>query len=69
MNSPRLLPYNNPENVDESRVPKGWRFLYKSEAGQAQLGLCKMWQPSWNDFGANNAMGQDRRITYIVPVA
>lgn len=26
-----LRPYHNPENVDESRVPDGWRFRYEGE--------------------------------------
>lgn len=26
-----LKPYHNPENVDESRVPDGWRFRYCGE--------------------------------------
>lgn len=43
----KLLPYHNPENVDSSKVPAGWRFLYADEAGQAQITPCRMWIPSW----------------------
>ncbi len=64
----KLRPYHNPESVDESKVPKGWRMLYANEAGQAQLSACRMWIPSWGRFGVDKAIGQDRRITYIVPV-
>lgn len=27
----KLRAYHNPENVDESRVPDGWRFRYEGE--------------------------------------
>jgi hypothetical protein len=26
-----MRPYHNPENVDESKVPDGWRFRYVDE--------------------------------------
>jgi hypothetical protein len=67
MNSPRLRPYHNPDNVDESYVPSGWRFSYEGERlhrdktvrvwlffGFATLGS------DWKQAGA---------YTYIVPVA
>jgi hypothetical protein len=27
----KLRPYHNPENIDESKVPPGWRFRYADE--------------------------------------
>ncbi len=63
----RLRPYHNPENVDESKVPPGWRFLYRHEAGICQHKPCRMW------FGGrfDNYSGYDGNsefLTYIVPV-
>jgi hypothetical protein len=43
MNSPRLRPYHNPENVDESRVPEGWRFLYADELIEQKLTFSRFW--------------------------
>lgn len=74
MNSPRLLPYHNPENVDESRVPKGWRFLYADEAGKRQNKPCRVWlhegcePPNCFDI-ADHWQGNCAFFTYIVPVA
>ena len=67
MNSPRLLPYNNPENVDESRVPKGWRFLYADEKPHPKL-LARVWLHSCFSISQNN-WGWVKEYTYIVPVA
>jgi len=67
MNSPRLLPYHNPENVDESRVPKGWRFLYADEAGKEQNRPCRLW---WDyEWDTAHCFGDSFSFTYIVPVA
>jgi hypothetical protein len=68
MNSPRLRPYHNPEKVDESRVPAGWRFRYADEVGSVALGLCAMWDhvefANWRQ-----CVGTLPHKTYIVPVA
>jgi hypothetical protein len=70
MNSPRLRSYHNPENVDESRVPKGWRFLYADEAALVQHRPCRAWIDNevlfdeWSGY-----FGKNTGITYIVPVA
>ena len=64
-----LLPYHNPESVDESRVPDGWRFLYADEAGKWQCPPCRMWYPRVERFNMEvSALGCDWSITYIVPV-
>jgi hypothetical protein len=60
----KLRPYHNPENVDESRVPSGWRFRYADE----------MKFPHYNArFSLHWSMdsverGRNPSVTYIVPV-
>jgi hypothetical protein len=46
-------PYHNPENLDESLVPAGWRFLYADEVCATApcwnipvIGLRETW-PRW----------------------
>lgn len=67
MNSPRLRPYHNPENVDESRVPKGWRLLYEGErpnqSKAASVWFRDAFSPSQTHFYWVPT------YTYIVPVA
>lgn len=65
----KLKPYHNPENVDESKVPDGWRFKYDDEKNIINmkakfLGFmcCDVWHPT-------TCVGRQRGITYIVPVA
>ena len=48
-----LRPYHNPENLDESLVPAGWRFLYADEVCATapcwnipMIGLRETW-PRW----------------------
>ena len=62
-----LRPYHNPENVDESRVPDGWRFLYADEAGKDQNKPCRAWSGFFFD-SFSNYFGQFYDWTYIVPV-
>jgi hypothetical protein len=61
-----LRPYHNPENIDESLVPDGWRFRYadeiKARPRLSALDLLGEWLPSCKYTGAHHA------ITYIVPV-
>ena len=62
----RLRPYHNPERVDESKVPPGWRFRYADEikkpAQRARHFASVMrWIPSIT-------YGLGTEITYIVPV-
>jgi hypothetical protein len=63
----RLRPYHNPQNVDESKVPAGWRFRYADEAGTPATTPCTPWLTNrfcWlTDFN-----GTLFRHTYIVPV-
>lgn len=65
MNSPRLRPYHNPENVDESRVPKGWRLRYADEmtaiVSNAKFPTSDGWR--FSDHGVC------KYFSYIVPVA
>jgi hypothetical protein len=67
----RLPAYHNPEKIDESKVPEGWRFLYANEAGQAQLNPCRCWIGfSGISFSLSDTyMGSMLDMTYIVPVA
>ena len=65
----KLRPYHNPENVDESKVPYGWRFRYADEAGRVTP-RCRPWWPSLNSFKnpPPRYFGDSLAITYIVPV-
>jgi len=65
----KLRPYHNPENVDESKVPDGWRFLYAHEAGRKQSCACHMVEQGKQQFQMNfSAVGNSLGFTYIVPV-
>lgn len=65
----KLRPYHNPDNVDESKVPQGWRFRYADEIKKEAKGPCRMWHREWGTFSSQaNCYGIFRRITYIVPV-
>lgn len=63
----KLRPYHNPENIDESKVPDGWRFRYADELQDVAEGLCIQWHKghwsTWRLF-----MGTNPFKTYIVPV-
>lgn len=68
-----LRPYHNPENVDESRVPKGWPFLYADEFSNGIIegsprfvGVLNCnFDPLFGRIAQSiNPLG----ITYIVPV-
>jgi len=41
----KLLPYHNPQNVDESKVPPGWRFRYADEI-KSLAPEVSLWLPS-----------------------
>jgi hypothetical protein len=69
----KLRPYHNPEKVDESRVPDGWRFLYADEAGTKQDKPCRVWLPKCCEppsgfHERTDFIGDHPGITYIVPV-
>lgn len=61
----KLRPYHNPECVDESKVPDGWRFRYADEyplpdsRSRYHDGIEWVWAPF---------AGTLRDTTYIVPV-
>ena len=69
----RLRPYHNPEGIDESKVPAGWRFRYADEANQRAQGPCKWigriygshYSGVWFD---SSTAGTNKYFTYIVPV-
>jgi hypothetical protein len=63
-----LRPYHNPENIDESLVPDGWRFRYADEVNLYLGSNCRLWEPYNNDWGGLNAGGTMPCWTYIVPV-
>jgi hypothetical protein len=63
----RLRPYHNPECIDESKVPAGWRFRYADEIATRPevcgIHLVCKW------IFSRRYNGTDDLITYIVPVA
>lgn len=67
----RLRPYHNPENVDESLVPEGWRFRYADEvvirAGSHCRAFIGLGKESFFDECCNY-LGTMLKLTYIVPV-
>jgi hypothetical protein len=64
-----LRPYHNPENIDESKVPDGWRFRYADEVLNYAK-ACRIYRPYYGDFSTIfvNSGGMNHRYTYIVPV-
>lgn len=61
-------PYHNPENIDESLVPDGWRFRYADEMLNRAKD-CRIYRPNYGDFNSISfKTGMDFRYTYIVPV-
>jgi hypothetical protein len=65
----KLRAYHNPERIDESKVPDGWRFLYADEAGQVQDKPCRLWINFRLGFGlSQRCRGAEHTLTYIVPV-
>lgn len=70
----KLRPYHNPENVDESKVPGGWRFRYADEAGLAvsHSTRCDAWGYDGRTHGRfsheGDYAGNCHYMTYIVPV-
>ena len=63
----KLKPYHNPKNVDESKVPKGWRFRYANEMG-ARVPKSKFWSKYSEKWQKSACFGTDPMATYIVPV-
>lgn len=71
----KLRPYHNPEGVDESKVPDGWRFRYADEfklGGVKCSTPCKVWAFHGLCYGRfrNESIytGNSELWTYIVPV-
>lgn len=70
----KLRPYHNPENVDESLVPDGWRFFYIGEfPSQTAIPRDKRRARVWLGDGigfsiASQNFGWVQDYTYIVPV-
>lgn len=63
----KLRPYHNPENIDESKVPDGWRFLYHDEAYKVQHRPCRSWL-NCGHFSMDDTFNGSADLTYIVPV-
>jgi hypothetical protein len=66
----KLRPYHNPENIDESLVPDGWRFRYADEMPSfpEENCPCLLWMPHYNGWSDSMADGTMPHWTYIVPV-
>lgn len=66
----KLRPYHNPEGVDESKVPDGWRFRYADDAGTYARSDCRAWLGFDEDpWGSGGYDGNSLDLTYIVPVS
>lgn len=62
---------HNPENVAESLIPEGWRFLKSFEVDGRFDGKCRGWvdwmnNDSWGRMGEWS--GRNKNHTYIVPI-
>lgn len=65
----RLRPYHNPERVDESKVPPGWRLLYVGEVYHVHTGKVRKWDAQFSRFSNYEFyLGNCNHLTYIVPV-
>lgn len=66
----KLRPYHNPENVDESKVPDGWRFLYQKERFAGKFtAITGCLHIQWIQLGRQAQCKFVASCTYIVPVA
>lgn len=64
----KLRPYHNPENVDESKVPDGWRFRYADEM-ESRPERCRIASATGRHFCiGDKATGLLTQFTYIVPI-
>lgn len=66
----RLLPYHNPQHVDASTIPHGWRFLYAHEFPLPfPCNLpCRLHVVPTNQFTRRQTCtGAVPGITYIIP--
>ena len=63
----KIRPYHNPEGVDESKVPGGWRFRYADELGLPPE-RCRLFGFDGKFSRCECAGGQIEFFTYIVPV-
>ena len=61
----KLRPYHNPEGVDESKVPKGWRFRYADEMETKAMVAEFLGAHGWY---RSCEYGRGKITTYIVPV-
>lgn len=60
-------PYHNPADVDESKVPDGWRFRYEGEWPDPVTGSM-YWNFSDDEWSYSTGNGCLPNVTYIVPV-
>lgn len=62
-------PYHNPENIDESLVPDGWRFRYADETNLVAQTQCTAFLFTTDQWDHElNWNGTCPGLTYIVPV-
>lgn len=66
--SPRFRPYHNPDHIDESCVPPGWRFRYADEANSLAY-PCRLLNYGTGEWPLSKYCGGLIHTTYIVPVA
>jgi hypothetical protein len=62
-------PYHNPENIDESLVPDGWRFRYADEMKTRNPKAKYVYE--WDgktEYSSSASQGRLPYMTYIVPV-
>jgi hypothetical protein len=65
-----LRAYHNPENIDESLVPDGWRFRYADEMNERVQTPCTSWSDDDQEWDhEHDWRGSNIFFTYIVPVA
>lgn len=63
----RLRAYHNPQKLDESKVPVGWRLKYADEANTPLYNA--MWRSPHMGWKFTTMFGREPEVTYIVPVA
>ncbi len=63
-----LRPYHNPKGVDESLVPKGFRFRYADEMRTKTTNRKLKYWSRHGEWAQAWLQGVDPLATYIVPV-
>jgi hypothetical protein len=63
----KLRAYHNPQKIDESLVPDGWRFRYADEM-RVPVTRCQYWSCNLSCWNGSRMNGLLQFFTYIVPV-